>query len=113
LARGSEKRPAEPWTKPIEVFRALNNERRLQILEWLKEPSRHFRPQINADLNDDGVCGLSIAEKLGLSPATVSEHMRLLVQSGLVRGTRIKQWIFYRRDEVRIMEFTRELRTEL
>jgi DNA-binding transcriptional ArsR family regulator len=113
MARASANRPTEVRSKPIEVFRALGNERRLQVLEWLKAPREHFRPQVDGDLSRDGVCGLLIAEKLGLSQATVSEHMRLLVQSGLVRGRRIKQWTFYRRDEVRIMEFTRTLRTEL
>lgn len=113
MASAPKKQPIRPPAKLIEVFRALDNERRLQILEWLKEPGRHFRPQIDGDLYDDGVCGLLIAEKLGLSQATVSEHMRLLVQSGLVKGTRIKQWTFYRRDEGRIVEFTRELRAEL
>jgi DNA-binding transcriptional ArsR family regulator len=103
----------EVRAKLIEALRALDNERRLQILQWLKEPTRHFRPQIDGDLEEDGVCGLLIAEKLGLSQATVSEHMRVLVQSGLVRAKRIKQWTFYRRDEIRIGEFTRALRKEL
>ncbi|MGO9063860.1 MAG: ArsR/SmtB family transcription factor [Myxococcaceae bacterium] len=96
-----------------DVLRALDNQRRLQILQWLKEPTRHFRPQVDGDLVEDGVCGLLIAEKLGLSQPTVSEHMRLLVQSGLVRAKRIKQWTFYRRDETRVTEFTRALRREL
>ncbi|WP_285626510.1 ArsR/SmtB family transcription factor [Actinoallomurus iriomotensis] len=32
------------------------------------------------------------------------EHMKILSQAGLVRGTKIKQWVFYRRDEGRIAE---------
>jgi len=94
-------------------LRALDNDRRLQILQWLKEPTRHFRPQVDGDLERDGVCGLLIAEKLGVSQPTVSEHMRLLVESGLVRGKRIKQWTFYRRDEHRIAEFLSALRKQL
>ncbi len=86
----------------VDLIKALANERRLQILEWLKEPRRHFPPQADGDLVEDGVCALFIAEKLGVSPATLSEHMRLLVQAGLVRPKRIKQWTFYRRDEDRI-----------
>jgi DNA-binding transcriptional ArsR family regulator len=83
----------------IEIARALANERRLQILEWLKDPRAHFRPQTDGDLVKDGVCGLFIAEKLGISQPTLSEHMKLLTQAGLVHATRIKQWTFYRRDE--------------
>jgi len=99
---------AEP--ELLAVLRALDNERRLQILRWLKEPTRHFRPQVDGDLVEDGVCGLLIAEKLGLSQPTVSEHMRVLVQSGLVRAKRIKQWTFYRRDEQRLLAALRTLR---
>jgi len=94
-------------------LRAVDNPRRLQILRWLKDPTRHFPPQVDGDLVKDGVCGLLIAEKLGVSQPTVSDHMRLLVQSGLVRAKRIKQWTFYRRDERRISQFTRALRQEL
>jgi DNA-binding transcriptional ArsR family regulator len=86
----------------LHVLRALANERRLQILEWLKAPRANFREQVDGDLVDDGVCGLLIAEKLGISQPTLSEHMKLLVQAGLVRSKRIKQWTFYRRDEERI-----------
>lgn len=86
----------------VDFLKALANERRLQILEWLKDPRAHFRPQVDGDLIDDGVCALLIAEKLGITPATLSEHMRVLSQAGLVRSKRIKQWIFYQRDEDRI-----------
>ena len=81
------------------ALRALANERRLQILEWLKDPTRHFPPQVDGDLERDGVCGLLIARKLRISQPTLSEHMRVLTRAGLVRGKRIKQWVFYRRDE--------------
>jgi len=33
---------------------------------------------------------------------TASEHLKILQQTGLIRGKRIKQWTFYRRDEARI-----------
>ncbi|MGQ0684878.1 ArsR/SmtB family transcription factor [Bradyrhizobium sp.] len=84
------------------VLRALANERRLQILEWLREPRKHFREQIDGDLVEDGVCGLLIAEKLGVSAPTVSEHMRVLTAAKLVRVKRIKQWTMYRRNEAAI-----------
>jgi ArsR family transcriptional regulator len=83
-------------------IRALANARRLQILDWLKAPTRHFPPQMDGDLVRDGVCGLLIARKLGVSQPTVSEHLKILAQAGLVRAKRIKQWTFYKRDEPRI-----------
>jgi DNA-binding transcriptional ArsR family regulator len=84
------------------ILRALASERRLQVLDWLKDPRAHFREQVDGDLVEDGVCGLLIAEKLAVSQPTVTEHMRLLVEIGAVRAKRIKQWTFYKRDEERI-----------
>ena len=84
------------------ALKALANDRRLTILDWLKAPRGHFREQVDGDLVDDGVCGVLIAEKLGVSQPTVSEHMRILVQAGLVDAKRIKQWTFYRRNEARL-----------
>ena len=86
----------------VDALKALGNDRRLQILEWLKDPRAHFREQVDGDLVDDGVCGLLIAEKLAVSQPTLSEHMRILVQADLVTAKRIKQWTFYRRNEAAI-----------
>jgi DNA-binding transcriptional ArsR family regulator len=94
----------------IVIVKALANERRLQILTWLKEPRGHFPPQVDGDLVRDGVCGMFIAEKLGVSPPTASEHLRILTRAGLVRAKRVKQWTFYKRDEKRIAEVKRAFR---
>jgi DNA-binding transcriptional ArsR family regulator len=97
----------------IEVLRALSNDRRLQILEWLKDPRAHFPPQVDGDLVRDGVCGVLIARKLGISQPTVSEHLRVLSRAGLLRGKRIKQWTFYKRDEAAIRRLKRALLTSI
>src|SRR3954468_2505331 len=93
----------------VHAMRALANERRLQILEWLKDPVAHFRPQVDGDLVEDGVCGVLIAEKLGVSQPTVSEHLKILSQAGLLRSKRIKQWTFYKRDEPSISKVKRSI----
>jgi ArsR family transcriptional regulator len=95
------------------AFKALANDRRLQILEWLKDPESHFRPQVDGDLVKDGVCGVLIAEKLGVSQPTVSEHLKVLTQAGLLRSKRIKQWTFYRRDEPSIRSIKSAIRAKL
>lgn len=91
------------------VIQALANDKRLLILEWLKAPVRNFPPQIDGDLVKDGVCGVFIADKLGVTQPTASEHLKLLTRAGLLRAKRIKQWTLYRRDEKRIREIKREL----
>lgn len=95
----------------VDVVKALANEKRLQILGWLKDPRAHFPPQVDGDLVRDGVCGVFIAQKLGVSQPTASEHLRVLVAAGLVRSKRIKQWTFYKRDEKRIADVKRTFRS--
>ncbi|HEX6353610.1 metalloregulator ArsR/SmtB family transcription factor [Actinophytocola sp.] len=85
-----------------EVLKALANEKRLRVLEWLRDPVAHFPAQKDGDLVEDGVCSLFIAEKLGVSQPTCGEHLKVLSRAGLIRGKKIKQWVFYRRDEERI-----------
>jgi ArsR family transcriptional regulator len=101
----------EPTVVTAEVIKALANGRRLEILNWLKDPTAHFPPQSDGDLVKDGVCGVFIAHKLGVSQPTASEHLRILTQAGLIRGKRIKQWTFYRRDEKRITDVKRAFRS--
>jgi DNA-binding transcriptional ArsR family regulator len=48
------------------------------------------------------VCSLFIADKLGVSQPTCGEHLKVLSRAGLIRGPKIKQWVFYQRDEARI-----------
>ena len=97
----------------VPPLKAIGNERRLQILEWLKDPVANFPPQVDGDLVDDGVCAVWIAEKLGVSQPTLSEHMKVLSQAGLVRARRIKQWTFYKRDEARIAEIKEAISNEV
>jgi DNA-binding transcriptional ArsR family regulator len=92
-------------TETADALRALANDKRLQILEWLKDPRSHFRKQVDGDLVDD--------EKLGVSQPTVSEHLKVLSQAGLIRGKRIKQWIFYKREEARIREIKRMIQATI
>lgn len=89
------------------AIRALDSKPRLQILSWLKNPRRHFPPQVDGDLVTDGVCGVLIARKLRVSQPTASEHLKILARAGLLCPKRIKQWTFYRRDEARIKKLKR------
>lgn len=88
----------------VDLVKALASDKRLLILAWLRDPERHFRPQRDGDLVRDGVCSLFLAEKLGVSQPTCGAHLKILAQAGLVEGTKIKQWVFYRRNESRIAQ---------
>ena len=39
----------------LTTFKALSNDKRLQILEWLKDPNKHF-VSTHCDVVKDGVC---------------------------------------------------------
>jgi DNA-binding transcriptional ArsR family regulator len=95
------------------ALRALSNERRLQVLSWLQRPAKNFPAQVDGDLRKDGVCGLSIARKLRVSQPTASEHLKILMRAGLIRGKRIKQWTFYKRDEARIRKIKKLILTQV
>jgi DNA-binding transcriptional ArsR family regulator len=93
----------------VDLVKALANDKRLLILDWLRDPEAHFPPQRDGDLVRDGVCSLFLAEKLGVSQPTCGEHLKVLCRAGLIHGKRIKQWVFYRRDEERIEQAKRQL----
>ena len=97
----------------LDVAKAVANDRRLLILHWLKKPRAHFPRQVDGDLVRDGVCGLLIAKKLGVSQPTASEHLRVLTRAGLLRARRLKQWTFYRRDERKIAGIKKALQSAL
>lgn len=80
-------------------LKAIANPQRRQVLDWLKDPRAHFAPQVDGDLVADGVCAVRIEEKLGLAQPTTAQHLRVLVDAGLIRAKRIRQWTFYQRDE--------------
>ncbi len=80
----------------LAVLRALANDNRLRILRWISDPRRHFPPQQDGDLVEDGVCVGFITRKTGLSQPTVTEHMQVLAEAGLVSAKKIKNWVFYR-----------------
>ncbi|OIK12631.1 metalloregulator ArsR/SmtB family transcription factor [Bacillus sp. MUM 13] len=85
--------------KPIDIFKALSNETRLQILEWLKEPEKHFSSQEMRDFQEAGVCVTQFHEKLNVTQSTASQHLSILYRAGLVTTARHGKWTYYKRNE--------------
>lgn len=92
--------------KMSKVLKALSNENRLQIIQWLMNPAEHFPKQIDGDLDKDGVCLGAIPVKIGLSQPTVTTYMQTLENAGLVTSKRIKNWTFYKLNENGVNEVT-------
>ena len=95
------------------VMAALASPKRLQVLEWLRDPRAHFPPQRDGDLVDDGVCVLFIANKLGVAQPTATAHMQALARAGLVTSKRLGQWTFYKRDEAALAALKQKITEEL
>ena len=71
--------------EPSEMFKALAVETRVKIIELLKS---------------EGPMGAKkIAEQVGVTPAAVSQHLKILRQAGFVRSERNGYWIPYSIDE--------------
>ena len=70
---------------PSEVFKALSVETRVKTIELLK--------------SEGPLCVSNIAELIGITPAAVSQHLKILRQAGLVRNERKGYWIPYSIDE--------------
>ena len=94
---------------PLTVLEALANPRRLQILDWLRDPRSHFPPQRDGDLVDDGVCVVFIAEKLGVAQPTATAHLQILKRAELVTSKRVGRWTFYQRDETAIADAKQQM----
>jgi ArsR family transcriptional regulator len=95
------------------VLAALASPKRLQVLEWLRDPQANFPPQRDGDLVGDGVCVLFIANKLGVAQSTATAHLQALARAGLVTAKRIGQWTFYKRNEAGLAALKQQITEEL
>jgi len=97
----------------VEIFKALSNKTRLQILAWLKEPEISFPGQAEHAGFKDGVCVGQIQAKAGLTQSTVSEYLSLLQRAGLVKATRKGQWTYYKRNEAAFEQLSKLILAEV
>ena len=92
------------------ALKALASDKRLKILDWLKDVQANFPPQEHGDPVTEGACNLFMVEKLGVSQPTGSRHLKVLVDAGLVVATRRKGWTYYRRNEDAIAAVAERMR---
>ncbi|TGA98974.1 ArsR family transcriptional regulator [Sporolactobacillus shoreae] len=85
------------------TFKALSNKTRLEILDWFKDPLKHFdKPTaiLSKNISEKGdVCVGDIQEKAGLSQSTISSYLAMLQDAGLLESERHGKWTYYRRNE--------------
>jgi len=62
------------------VFKALGDENRIQILKLLHEGDK---------------CACMLLEELNISQSTLSHHMKILCDAGIVTGKKEGKWMHY------------------
>ena len=96
----------------VEIFKALSNKTRIQILTWLKDPAKHF-PAHKTNCENNGICVGLIQQKAGLTQSTISEYLSILQRAGLVTSTRLGQWTYYKRNEIAFEKLSHLIASEL
>ncbi|MEJ6572056.1 MAG: metalloregulator ArsR/SmtB family transcription factor [Akkermansiaceae bacterium] len=97
----------------VEVSKALANDTRMDIMCWLREPEKHFRPHKDGKDFSDGVCVNVIKEKTGMSQSTISHYLSSLQRVDLVKTVRIGKWTYYQRNDTTIRAYLSELQLNL
>ena len=92
-----------PETNLVKQLKAVCDPARMTILECLKHP------QCCALNLDKGMCACDIESQLKLSQPTISHHMKVLREAGLVDAENVGQWMWYRRNEKALKELSRAI----
>lgn len=93
-----------------DIIKALAHPVRREILQWLKEPEKHFADQEHP--LELGVCAGKF-ERCGLSQSSVSAHLTTLQRAGLVTSRKVGQWSFFKRNDEVIQTFLHDLDQQL
>ena len=74
---------ASAYKDTARVFKAFCDENRLQILEMLRSGEK---------------CACKLLEELQISQSTLSHHMKILCDAGIVQGRKEGKWVHYSLD---------------
>jgi len=73
----------------VKALKALADPIRLRIVEFLRNPQR------SSCAREGVVCACDLEEHLGLTQPTISHHMKILVDAGLVEAAKHGRWVYY------------------
>ena len=68
------------YTEYVQICKALGDDVRMQIFELLRHGS---------------LCACKILEQFHITQPTLSHHMKILLQCGIVRAERRGKWVHY------------------
>ena len=90
-------RPAPAGDKRLAQLRALADPTRLRILGLLAKKGCCSCDQV--DPRAAGLCVCDLERALGLTQPTITHHLQVLREAGLVECVRIGPWLYCRRQE--------------
>lgn len=73
----------------VKIFKALGDENRLRILELI---------------GGSQVCACKLLEHLHIGQPTLSHHMKILCESGIVESTKDGKWTYYKMNQSKYMQ---------
>lgn len=97
------------------IHKALANAFRRDVLAWLKKPDEVFARE-RVGFAAGFACGVpsnAIQAHSGLSQSTVSAHLAMLTEAGLLVSHRMGQWILFSRNEAVIGAFVERISLSL
>ncbi|NLR10351.1 MULTISPECIES: helix-turn-helix transcriptional regulator [Lactobacillaceae] len=102
----------------VNVFKALSNPTRLDILKWLKNPEEEIT-SVSCETvrymmtEKGGICVQDLVKKAGLAQSTVSSYLAMMEQCELLISERHGKWTYYRRNEAGLQQLGEQIREEL
>ena len=78
----------------VDIFKALGDESRLRAFLALHESE---------------LCVCQLVELLQLAPSTVSKHLSILRQAGLIDSRKDARWVYYRQVDLRSLPYRKHL----
>lgn len=102
----------------VNVFKALSNQTRLDILKWLKDPEKEIT-SVSCETvrfmmaQRGGICVQDLVKKANLAQSTVSSYLSMMEKCGLLISERHGKWTYYRRNESEIKLLGKKINEEL
>ena len=94
------------------IFKALANPIRRQILQCLKHPDVFVGDDVHVDFSR-GVCAGQVEKIADVSQSTMSNHLSVLQNAGLIKSQKHGQWSYFSRNEALIQQFIQYLQDSL
>lgn len=82
----------------VKIFKALSDENRLMILSLI---------------GNSQICACKLLENLEIGQPTLSHHMKILCDSGIVEATKEGKWMYYKINKSKYNETAKFLESAL